>query len=191
MNITERVEAICDPTKQWRETVWEQAGLRDAPPSIGYLIEGEQQYGYPPMHILADLCDQAGEDMASVVYTVLKTRAEFDGFTKFRQVIGIFDSYGYDGDVKQAREEGITDLEEDFQTNPASKVTEQVTIIIAADDLVGGVEAAVGLLPYSISDGGQMTWGDLKVYTEDDGFSGVDVEIINAMKWGVLHAHEG
>lgn len=192
MNIKEKTENyLLSPVKKWRETLWHEYGIRDAPPSIGYMIDGDEQYGYPPTHVLNDLFQQAGDDFASVIFTVIKTRASFDGFTRFREVITILDSYGVE-DMATAREEGMASLEEDFQTNPASKVTEQVTVIIAADDLVGGAEAVVGLMPYAIGDGGRMKWGEPKVFVEsDDDMAHFDSQIVDAMKWGVLHAHEG
>lgn len=190
MDIREKAEALLrDQTRTWREHIWKEHGARDAPPTIGFLIDGDDQYRHPPPAFLIDLLEQAGDDFASVIYTVLKTRAGMDNFTRFREVITILDSYGLapgeieeDGDPRQ--------LEKDFQTNPASKVTEQVTLLIAADDLVGGVETVIGLMPYTISDGGEMVWSEPRVLGEEEKAI-VETPILDAMQWGVLHAHEG
>jgi hypothetical protein len=184
MNITERAEAQLEITMKWRREAWEVGGIRDTPPMIGWLTEGRSEYDHAPWPVVRDLYQQAGDDSASVVYSVIKHVAAEPDFTRLREIIFVVESYGF-------KDEGLPpeSLENDFKTNPSSKVVEQITVIIVADDLVGGAEAAVAMQPYRISDGGQMVFGEPEVAGPGE-VSAVDSQIVEAMKWGVLHAHE-
>lgn len=186
MNITERANAQMDMTVKWRQDIWKDHQVRDAPPMIGWLTEGNESYDHAPTDVVMDLYRQAGdEDTPSVIYSVLTHAAKRPGFTKFREIVFITESYGW-----LDTEPPPLNLEEDYQTNPNSKVREQMTLVIVADDLVGGAESTIVFQPYAISDGGELTFGDRIVHGPDDK-GPIQSAIVDVMKWGIEHAHEG
>ena len=186
---TKTREILMGPLTTWREHIWKEHGVRDPGPSIGFLVDGAEEYDHAPNDVIHDLQEQGG-DAHDIIYTVVKHRASFNDFTKYREIVAVLDAYGFEG-TKEEREQITGTLEEDFQTNPHTKVTEQVAVVIAADDLVGGSEAAVGIRTYGLDDGGQLTWGEPRVWGPDDEGARIDGRIIAALKWGVEHAHEG
>lgn len=189
MNIKERAEAQIDMTAEWRQMVWRETKARDIPPMLGWLVDGSEKYDHAPTDVLKDLYQRAGDDTPSVVYSMLRHAAGHPDFTKFREITLVLDSYGCEGSYEEDGPPPLS-LEEDFKTNPATTVTEQVTIVLVADDLVGGAEAAVALKPYRITDGGALVFSETKVYGPGEACP-VDPNIVDAMKWGVEHAHEG
>ena len=180
MNTQEKAEAMLGPIKTWREAMWNDLGVKDVPPTIGFLIDGNDNYDYCPTEFINELIAMSGDDpdMGGIVHAIVFQRSTFEGFTKYREITAVLDSYSYEGDGEMP-----DSLANDFKTNLTTKVTEQVTLIVAADDLVGGVEVVVGMLPYSIDDGGVMVWGEPRFYDDD-----YKSRIVDAMKWGVLHA---
>jgi hypothetical protein len=190
MSITERAEAHVEATAQWRQMVWKEQKVRDIPPMLGWMVDGDEAYSHAPTDVLRDLYQRAGDDTPSVVYSIIRHTAANPDFTRFREIVLVLDSYGCEGSY-EVDGEPPSCLEDDFKTNPATRVTEQMTVVLVSDDLVGGSEAAVALKPYRISDGGEMLFSEAKVFDVDEGVCPVDPDIIDAMRWGIEHAHEG
>ena len=186
MDIRTRLEEVAGVAQTWKKDLWIEDGCRDSPASLGWMVKGSEQLEHCDPEVMGMLYRDTGDgDMPSVIYSVLIHKAKDEGFTQFEEIIFMTDSFGYAG----SQDEMPESLEQDFLTNPESKVYEQLTVAIAADDLVGGVDYGVAMAPYRIVDGGEMVFDDLIVSTNEskDPIRG---SIIEVMEWGIRDAHK-
>lgn len=169
----ERVNEMMEAVKGWVQACHSQ-GLPDLRPQLAFLPNGEEQYIVVPDWVVdAALVEVGGEvaDGMELILSGIPAQAPEAGltFNGFKSVTIVADGYMLlaEGDEGNAIETEDNGLQRDFETNPASKVSEAISILMADDDLVGGVELTLVQLPYFKTDGGLLHFRPPTVHTDD------------------------
>jgi hypothetical protein len=182
-NIHHDLLGAVDATMKWRRHLWEHHQMRDAPPSLGFIFDGEEGFRHVPAVGWETAAALAGPEITPMVEQILGYVTTWDDFTRFREIIFICESYGFD---MADAEEGPTDLEKDFATNPETKVVEQMLVAVARDDLVGGCEVATARFAFRITDGGAIVFDEPVITGPEDPHDG---DFINVLRKAILHDH--
>jgi len=160
------VEGVVEAVKQWKLRDF-QMGNRDSLPQLGFMPDGADAYEAVPQWVMLDAIEKASGNTALALHMVLYSIPKnFPDVTKFRALTFIAD--GYTATRQKGDPFPDESLEEEFKTNPATDVVECVTVLMADDDLVGGVDLAIAQIPYVIGDGGVMTFGDADIHIDAD-----------------------
>ena len=59
-------------------------------------------------------------------------------------------------------------LEEDFQRNPGTDVTEALTVSLFYNDVVNQFRETSGTMPYKVNDYGELEWGERTILDNED-----------------------
>ena len=181
----EQMEGMCIPLMKWKQEAFAM-GERDVPPQLAVLFDGREELEPVPDWILSKAYRKTGT-VGGAVSLVLRGIAErWPGFTKYRMVMLATDGYAREGDKDMEMPER-GDLGEDFRSNPATDVTECMTLTVATDDLVGGVELAMAQMPYVVTDGGVMDFKEPTYMLDSDNVGGDVADQLRA----VFHAVQG
>lgn len=144
-----------------REHMWTEHGEDTINTQLSVLLDGEEEFDTVPDSTMELFHDATKGDMQQMIRLLLRIPRTWDNWTKYRAVVLITDSH-----ATHSREATIPtdwqrgELEKDYRTNPASEVTRACVVCLATDDLVGGVDVAMGLQPFSLSDGGVFSYED-------------------------------
>ena len=178
----EQMKDLCTGLMAWKKEAFSM-GERDVPPQLAILFDGSEEIEPVPDWILEKAYRKVG-NVGGAVSLVLRGIAErWPKFTKFRMVLLVTDGYARQGE-KDMKMPERGELGEDFKSNPATDVTECLTLTVATDDLVGGVEMAMAQMPYVITDGGVMDFKEITYVLDDDDIGG---DVANQLR-AVLHA---
>lgn len=152
----ERLLGIHADLRQMKEHRWKEHGERDMPPLIAFHF-GDQGASLPEREITKALSD--GFTLGQIIETAFKMMEP--------ELLQLLDSVwiGTDGHGRISKEPLPTeyergDLRDDFETNPASDVTEILITLTATDDLCGGCDIQHVIQPYTVTDGGVIQWGE-------------------------------
>ena len=171
----DHIQPVIDATIKWRQHLWEDHQVRDAPPSLGFVLDGDEDFQYVPAEGWMMAGATAGPEVAPMVAALLNYVRSWQEFTKFREIIFIAEAYGIETDDIDMKPEN---LGEDYRTNPDTKVFEQMTVTIAKDDLVGGCELASATIPYRITDGGVMRFDKQVIHVDDGKMEGNVIRVL-------------
>lgn len=176
----QQMETLALPLMDWKKEAF-AIGVRDVPPQLAIQFDGSDEIEPVPDWILSKAFDKTGT-VGRAVSLVLRGIAEkWPDFTKYRLVMLATDGYTRHGDSIPERGE----LGDDFRNNPASDVTECMTLVVASDDLVGGVDVQMVRMPYVVTDGGVMEFKEPTYYFDD-----VGGDVVEHLK-EVFHAVQG
>jgi hypothetical protein len=162
-----QMENIITAVKEWK--VGDYAlGNRDALPQLGFVIQGSEEFERVPdvvMEHALNVCD--GEVARALKSILLSLPHNFPEITGYKALTFVADGYTTTRPKDQFMDQAES-LEHEFRTNPATTVTECLTVLFAEDDLVGGVEMSMAQVPYVIGDGGVIEFKDHIIHIESD-----------------------
>lgn len=170
----ERMNEMLEAVKGWVQACHGQ-GHSDLRPQLAFLPNGEEQYIVVPDWVVDAALVKCGGEVADGMELILSgipaqapdAGLEFNGFKSVTIVADGYMLLAEGGDGKAT--EVLDELQRDFETNPASKVSEAISIFMADDDLVGGVELTLVQLPYFKTDGGLLHFRPPTIHTDEAG----------------------
>jgi hypothetical protein len=176
MTIDEEIVELAQVTMKWRTHLWTEHQLRDAPPNLGFLLDGDEEMQHVPaegwMAAEAMFSDRGMAEMIRILLGYVRT---WDEFTRFRKIVFVSEGYGY---PTESLDDVPESLEHDFKTNPATKVRENLTVTIAQDDLVGGCEIASAIIELRITDGGELVFDEPEIIGSDGPHEGNVIDVL-------------
>lgn len=178
----QRFDEFVDQARTFKEHVWRTHGVRDFPPSCACIWRDAD----PVIIDLGVVFDSLGDvPLPEAVRIAIETttgevtifdekikapetlRCVDPTSDKLEQVWVVTEAYG----VKLDQGDEVPDhgeLAADFKNNPASDVFERLIVACWVDDMVGGVESLTISIPFTISDGGVINWGELELAENAD-----------------------
>jgi hypothetical protein len=160
------IEGIIEAVKLWKLKDYAM-GNRDSLPQLGFLPEGAETYEAVPQWVMQEALNAVGGDVPTALHSILYSiPMNFPDVTKLRAITFIADGYTATRDKDDEPIRGS--MKEDFMSNPDTDVTECLTVLMADDDLVGGVDIAIAQVPYAMVEGGFLEFKDAVIHVDDD-----------------------
>jgi hypothetical protein len=158
---SETLLMLSSALREYKESEWESRGLRELPPKLAIFGKGTPDEGLTiPDSIISGLAS-GGRNLIQIIHHI--SREMYNVWPDNRPdmvAIGV-ESLGRkiplgDPDIEYIK----GDLAKDQSVNPASDVSNFLTVAVASDDLVGGCDVQTALLEYHYCDGGVIEWKD-------------------------------
>lgn len=179
-SITEQLDWLIEPTMDWKQADF-ALGNRDSLPQVMFMVNGYEEMEVTPDFIMDMTLAKVGGDSSTALKAVLalvpKARLSDDEFPGFRVIIFVADGYRKMVPDFAAYGNG-EELEAEFKNLPGSDVTEAITIVVAEDNLVGGVDMVAAEMPYGVGDMGKLVFDTPTIHGTDERHEGRVPDII-------------
>lgn len=170
MELHEAAMQILGMAREMRNHMWTEHKTTEIQTQLSVLRQGKEEWETVPDVVMVLAASQV-KDTSDLLREVLRIPHEWDDWNGYKQIVFVTDGYGRKIDGLEKTEvlpdNGKTNLETEYKTNPATDVMRVCTVFIAQDDLVGGAEACVGFQPWHVTDGGVLEYGKAHVRIDD------------------------